>query len=193
MINRWSSLVQSRATTLLDLYLYLTPENYITTRSAYTAFLPLYANYSIPPAHYKAAEARSSHLSVANMLASSNDESEVSNTALGTGIGKMGFGNPRVKGIAVKAGRRMGLEGAVSGLFEPLAELLNSKAYFFDDERPSSLDALVLGYLRLIQEVELPDRWAKEILETKYPKLAKWVERNALAVFGKVNTMEKSQ
>jgi hypothetical protein len=127
------------------------------------------------------------------MLASSNDESEVPNTALGTGIGKMGFGNPRVKGIAVKAGRRMGLESAVSGLFEPLEELLSNKAYFLDDERPSSLDALALGYLGLIQEVELPDRWAKEILDTKYPKLAKWVERNVSVVFDRVNTTEKAQ
>jgi sorting and assembly machinery component 37 len=181
----------SRATTLLDLYLFLTPENYITTRSAYTAFLPFYANYTIPPAHYKAAEARSSHLSAAAILASFNDESEAPTTALGTGMGKLGFGNARVRGIAAKAGRRMGLEGAVSGLFGPLAELLGDKKYFFDDERPSSLDALVLGYVGMMLRAELPDRWAKEILETKYPTLLKWIVREAPGVFDTFKATEK--
>lgn len=84
---------------------------------------------------------------------------------------------------AGKAGRRLGLENAVSALFAPLEELLGTKKYFFDETRPSSFDALVLGYLAVIHKAEMPDQWAKEILESRYPKLIEWIERNLGEVF----------
>ncbi|KAF2671774.1 hypothetical protein BT63DRAFT_452278 [Microthyrium microscopicum] len=189
----WSSHVLTLGTQLLDLYLFITYENYYsTTRPAYTAFLPLYANYTIPPAHQKAAEKRTEHLGLATILGEIDDEPRMQPISLRTGgvdpsasasasfTEKIGFGNR--KEILSKAQKRMRLESIVARFLEPLEELLGKKRYFLSNKSPSSLDALVLAYLSLILEVKVPDRWAAEIVENS--KLTDWIKREAPHIYG---------
>ena len=62
---------------------------------------------------------------------------------------------------------------------DPLEELLGHKKFLLSDEKPSSLDALALGYFSLILGAEVPDRWAARIMEDRFPKLVAWVHREA--------------
>lgn len=169
----------------------MTYENYYsTTRPAYTAFLPLYANYIIPPAHRKAAESRTEHLNLTTVLGSSNDTDQgmqpVSLTTGGassSGItDKLGLSTR--KEVLSQAQKRMRLESLVARFLDPLDELIGQKRYFISNSSPSSIDALVLAYLSLILEVKVPDRWAADIVEKKYPKLRRWIKREAPHIYG---------
>jgi sorting and assembly machinery component 37 len=55
-----------------------------------------------------------------------------------------------------------------------------------DGSRPSSLDALVLGFLSLMLVPEVPAAWLRESLRTKAPRLARYVERLREECFGGV-------
>jgi Glutathione S-transferase, C-terminal domain len=90
---------------------------------------------------------------------------------------KFGFGVKR-EGLSV-AQKRIRLETMMARWIEPLQELLGQKKFLLSDERVSSLDALALGYFSLILDADVRDRWASTILEEKYPKLVKWVRREA--------------
>jgi len=60
--------LQSTATPLIDLSLYVSAENYNTaTSSAYTAILPWYANYTVPPKRRDLARARTAHMGLSSL------------------------------------------------------------------------------------------------------------------------------
>lgn len=82
------------------------------------------------------------------------------------------------------------LEALTAELFEPLRLLLDNKTYFLSNERPSSLDALALGYLSLALVPELPYPWLRESLRTKAPELAQYVERMRQQCFGVVQVSD---
>lgn len=82
------------------------------------------------------------------------------------------------------------LEALTAELFEPLRLLLDNKKYFLSNERPSSLDALALGYLSLALVPELPYPWLRESLRTKAPELAQYVERMRQRCFGVVQVSD---
>jgi hypothetical protein len=197
--HRWSSYASSSLSTLVDLYLYVTPENYFsTTRPAYTAFLPWYANYIVPPARRAAAKQRTEHLGVRHALGASaadDDEAPDSASAKARGDGGQGGGGAagpeagfaaRLAGLAKpsrgepfrKAVRNLKLEALVARAVGPLDELLGQKAYFLSEGRACSLDAIALGYFKILLDAEVPDPWAAKLLAEKFPRLVRWCAYN---------------
>lgn len=85
------------------------------------------------------------------------------------------------------------LDGLTAELFVPLEQLLGAKKYLLaDGQRPSSLDALVLGYLSLALFPEVPSKWLRESIRTKTPRLAKYVERMRDECFGGVVRLDEA-
>jgi sorting and assembly machinery component 37 len=169
----------------------MTSENYYsTTRPAYTAFLPLYANYIIPPSHHKAAESRTAHLDLVGLLAPVEDDGSSKSITASTGGAdptaafseKIGLG--RKRDVLSHAQKRIRLESIMAKFLDPLNDLLGTKRYFMSNTLPSSLDALALGYLCLVVEVKVPDSWAADILRDKYPNIAAWLKRETPHIFG---------
>ena len=70
LLTRFSfcTFLQSTATPLVDLSLYVSAENYNkTTSSAYTAILPWYANYTVPPRRRDLARTRTAHMGLSSL------------------------------------------------------------------------------------------------------------------------------
>jgi sorting and assembly machinery component 37 len=188
---RWTSYVFTHATETIDLYLFVTSHNYSsTTRPAYTEFLPTFLNYIVPPAHCRTAESRTQGLDIVRVLETAVDDTDNSTIARTRSDGadptagfpeKFGFGVRR-EGLSA-AQKRIRLETMMARWIAPLEELLGRKKFLLSDDRLSSLDALALGYFSLILDVDVPDRWASRILEERFPKLVKWVRREAPSSF----------
>ena len=72
---------------------------------------------------------------------------------------------------------RFRLDALAGELLDPLADLLGKHDYIFRGSRPSSLDCLVFGYISLLYYPALPQAWLKETIETKYPRVCKYIQR----------------
>jgi hypothetical protein len=180
-----------------DLYLYTTYSNYIaTTRHAYTTFLPLYANYLVPPAHRKAAISRTEAYGTEFLQTDIDERTDSTNTistrsggadsvtGSTTGSGFFGFGKQQLS----KAQKRMRLSSILArpiATLENTEEMLvkNNMKWIMSEEHPSLLDAVVIGYVGLIITTEVPDTWAKDILYKKTPRLADWVLEKTKVIF----------
>ncbi|CBX94581.1 hypothetical protein LEMA_P120720.1 [Plenodomus lingam JN3] len=194
----------STATSLIDLLLYVSAENYRTaTSTAYTAILPWYANYTVPPRRRELAKARTSHMGLGSLevditaeeafapgRGTASSEYEAAKRAAGI----PSDGTPR----AMSMGRGKGFGGLLSGpvyaarfrldaisdeLLGPLSDLLGKHDYLFRGSAPSSLDCLTFGYLSLLYYPSLPQAWAKETLEARYPRLVEYMRRIRLHIF----------
>jgi sorting and assembly machinery component 37 len=178
--------------TIVDLYLYVTYANYIaTTRHAYTSYLPLISNYTIPPAHRKAAIARTESYGV-DFLQSDLEEPPSVSTQSG-GISTVpATSNASLFGFRKQqltlASRRMRLNSILSRAISALEYAQegldrNGGKWTTSVDKPSFLDAIVIGYLGLILSVKVPDQWAVEIIREKVPRLATWAEGKAQNIF----------
>jgi Outer mitochondrial membrane transport complex protein/Glutathione S-transferase, C-terminal domain len=198
MSYRWTSLALSLGRELVDLYLYITSPNYFsTTRSAFSSIFPLHVNYITPSALRKLAVARTEHLGLENTLKLANDDDEeertirVQSSSVATGISDhIPFGIKKVDLSASQ--RRIRLERLVTKLVGPFAELLADKNFIMSNDHPSSLDAIVLGFYGLTLDVKVSDPWAANIIHQKYPRFAKWVEKNAHKQFSKPHRHKKA-
>ena len=85
---------------------------------------------------------------------------------------------------------RFRLDAIAAELFEPLAEFLGQKRYFFSDDHASSLDCLAIGYLSLALVPRLSYPWLREALQTKNPSLEAYTERLRLQCFGVVEVSD---
>lgn len=178
--------------TIVDLYLYVTYANYVaTTRHAYTTYLPLYANYIIPPAHRKAAIARTESYGV-DFLQSDLEEPQSISTQSG-GISTIpATSNASLFGFTKQqltlAGRRMRLNSILSRAISALEYAQdgldrNGGNWTTNTNKTSFLDAIIIGYLGLILSTKVPDQWAAEIIREKVPRLASWAELKAQSIF----------
>ncbi|PVH94945.1 hypothetical protein DM02DRAFT_645627 [Periconia macrospinosa] len=201
------SFLHSTAAPLLDLYLYVSSENYnAATSSAYTAILPWFANYVIPPRRRDLARARTSHLGLSSL-----DVAEATEETRGPGSGTASSeyeAAKRAAGIpsegqpkALNLGRRKGLGGLLSSpiyaarfkldalsseVFEPITDLLGKKDYLLNGDTPSSLDCLAFGYLSLMLYSPVPQAWLKEAIHTKYPRILRYIRRARAELLGGV-------
>ncbi|KAF2030300.1 hypothetical protein EK21DRAFT_65683 [Setomelanomma holmii] len=190
--------LQSTATPLIDLSLFVSAENYnTTTSSAYTAILPWYANYTVPPRRRDLARARTAHMGLSSLDV---DSTRQEGFAPGRGMASSEYeAAKRAAGLptdrpagAMRMGRGKGIGGFLSTpvyaarfrldalsneLLEPLAELLEKKPYLLREDKPSSLDCLAFGYLALLYFPEVPQAWLKETIQTKFPRLASCIRR----------------
>jgi hypothetical protein len=156
----------------------------------------LYANYTIPPAHLKAATARTDHLGTAFLETDLQDNTDSPNT-LNTGVGGADsipgstssnslFGLRRQQfSLAQKRMRLNSILARPISALESMEERLvrNGGKWIGSESDPTILDAVVIGYLALILTTKVPDRWAVDIIEDKTPKLAAWVKKEAANLF----------
>lgn len=203
-IPSFIAFLQSTATPLVDLLLYVSAENYnTTTSSAYTAILPWYANYTIPPKRRELARARTAHMGLSSL-----DVDTTAETAFAPGRGtasseyeaaKKAAGIPtdgqpnalrmgRGKGIGGLLGApvyaaRFKLDALSDEVLEPLADLLGQSDYLMQADRMSSLDCLAFGYLALLFYPAVPQAWLKETIQSKFPRIASYLGRLRKEVF----------
>ncbi|KAF2643283.1 hypothetical protein P280DRAFT_496923 [Massarina eburnea CBS 473.64] len=192
------SFLHSTASPLLDLYIYVSSENYnATTSTAYTAILPWLSNYIIPPKRRDLARARASHLGLSSL-----DVAEAADDRRGPGTGtasseyeaaKQAAGIPtdsRPKALNMGRGKGLGgllsspmyaarfkLDGLSNELLEPLSDLLGKNNYLLEGGKASSLDCLAFGYLALMLYAPVPQAWLKETIQTKFPRIMIYIRR----------------
>ncbi|KAL6712391.1 hypothetical protein ACN47E_000268 [Coniothyrium glycines] len=188
--------LQSTAMPLIDLSLYVSAENYnTTTSSAYTAILPWYANYTIPPKRRDLARSRTAHMGLSSLdvdrtaeeafvpgrgTASAEYEAAKKAAGIPTESQPNTLNMGRTKGFGGLFGgsmyaARFKLDALSSELSNPIADLLGKHEYLLGRNKPSSLDCLAFGYLSLLYYPDLPQSWLKETIETKHPSVAKYI------------------
>ncbi|ORY02480.1 Tom37 C-terminal domain-domain-containing protein [Clohesyomyces aquaticus] len=197
----FTSFIQTTANPLIDLSLYVSSDNYSSaTSSAYTAILPWYANYTIPPARRDLARARTAHLGLSSLdvHAARQDGSQSGSGSLGSEFegAKRASGLPTDSRLTnpkmLSMGRGKGVQGLLSSpiyaarfrldaltndLLEPLSDLLGRKKYLLREDRASSLDCLAFAYLALMFYPPVPQAWLREVMTTKYPRITKYMGR----------------
>ncbi len=189
--------LQFTATPLIDLLLYVSTENYnSTTSSAYTAVLPWYANYTVPPKLRDLARKRTAHMGLSSLDVDTTDRgastSGPGTTSSDYEAAKRAAGIPTGQPKSLNMGRKTGLGGLLSApvyaarfrldvfsneLLEPLSDLLGDKRYLFEGKHPSSLDCLAFGYLSLLFYPAVPQPWLREIMQSKYPRIVTYIHR----------------
>jgi glutathione S-transferase len=173
-------------------------ENYnTTTSSAYTAILPWFANYTVPPKRRDQARARTAHMGLSSLdvdmsadegfapgrgTASSEYEAAKRAAGIPTENQPRALRMGRGKGIGGFLGTpvyaaRFRLDALTNELLEPLADLLGGKQYLLEGDRPSSLDCLACGYLSLLLYPAVPQAWVKDTIHMKFPRILSYVRR----------------
>ncbi|KAJ6269823.1 Eisosome component PIL1-domain-containing protein [Bipolaris maydis] len=194
----FGTFLQATATPLVDLSLYVSAENYNkTTTSAYTAILPWYANYTVPPRRRDLARMRTAHMGLSSLDVDTSAEEEF---APGRGTASSEYeAAKRAAGIPTESqprslniGRGRGLGGLLGGqvyaarfrldalsaeLLDPLSDLLGKHKYLFRGDQPSSLDCLAFGYLSLLIYPPVPQAWLRETIRAKYPRIGAYIHR----------------
>lgn len=89
---------------------------------------------------------------------------------------------------------RFRLDVVTAALLDPLEELIESKRggtvgsrYIFSNDKASSLDCLVIGYLALGLVPSLPYPWFADAMKEKAPLLAEYVQQLRQRCFGTVD------
>jgi hypothetical protein len=72
---------------------------------------------------------------------------------------------------------RFKLDALTSELLEPLSDLLGKGDFLLGGDKPSSLDCLAFGYLSLMLYPSVPQSWLKEAIQTKYPRILRYIRR----------------
>jgi hypothetical protein len=177
---------------LLDLYLYVSSNNYWeTTSPAFTKILPWYANYIIPPARRKVATARTLHLGLRSLdLDSAQDAAgDENSTAFKSDASAPNFATQnspeqmlnRQKSLkwlrSQSHSDTFRLHQLTSEFFEPLEKLLGDEKFLMTSDNPTSLDYLALGYLSLMLYAPVPQQWLADALKNRYPKLTAYTGR----------------
>ncbi|KAF7594806.1 hypothetical protein BBP40_008309 [Aspergillus hancockii] len=190
----FSSFLESRAQALVDLSLYVTSQNYYNkTSPAYGSILLWPNQWFLPLKLHAAAKARTEHLSLSSLdLQAIEDQRQREHSAaIAAGQIPPNFiRRPRdtVTGLLGKTSQQnqFRLDAATDELFEPLEEILADKTYLIttENEGPSSLDCLALGYLSLASIPDLPFSWLRDAMKTKAPRLTALTERMRTQCYG---------
>jgi sorting and assembly machinery component 37 len=187
---RWRSFLEAEGQQLVDLYFWITSENFSTaTRPAYSEFLPLYQNWTIPFKQRKTAESRTQHLDLGSALRSADDEEEPSGVTTRTGGADATSGLPEAMTMKPKkdtlstAQTRVRLETLMKRSFGPLEELLGKKKYMMSETKPSSLDALAIGYFGLVTKAQVKNRWAVNIMADCLPNLTRYIRDHGIVLW----------
>jgi sorting and assembly machinery component 37 len=197
-LSSFSAFTESNGQLLIDLSLYVSSQNYYAATSpAYGAILTWPNQWILPPKLRTRAKNRTAHLGLSSLDLEANEEErtrERSAAAAAGQIPKNLIARPRetVSTLLGKTAQnsRFRLEALTADLFEPLEQLLAGKAYLLSDQEPSTLDALVVGYLSFGLVPGLPAPWFAEALQSKAPRLAKYVARVRDECFGVVDVAD---
>lgn len=194
----FSSHIRSTARPLIDASLYLSSINYTqSTRPAYTAILPWYLNYTVPPFHRKAAQARTAHLGLSSLdaeVAEEQRKKDEAATVEGRTLNSLETDRPSLlKGLRKQTIRgmlstsqyagRFRLEALTTACLEPLEIFYGTKNWLLDTGEMTSLDCLAFGYLSLMLYPELGNGWLRDTMRDKFTKICRFVERMKSELF----------
>ncbi|PWY91181.1 putative mitochondrial import receptor subunit [Aspergillus heteromorphus CBS 117.55] len=193
----FTSFLESRAQSLLDLSLYVTSQNYYgSTSPSYGAILQWPQQWILPPQLHSAAKSRTEHLGLSSLDLAAIEEQRQRDHSAAVAAGhvpKNLVPRPRdtVSGLLGKTTQQnqFRLEALTGELFDALEEILAGKDFFLhtrDQGGPTSLDCLALGYLSLALVPELPNSWLRDAMKSKAPGVTGYTERWVKDIFGVV-------
>ncbi|KAE8321559.1 Tom37 C-terminal domain-containing protein [Aspergillus sergii] len=190
----FSSFVESRAHALVDLSLYVTSQNYYNqTSPAYGSILQWPNQWILPPKIHAAAKARTDHLGLSSLDLQAIEDQRQREHSAAVAAGQIPpnfIRRPRdtVTGLLGKTSQQnqFRLDALTGELFEPLEEILGDKVYLLtgENEGPSSLDCLAVGYLSLALVPELSFSWLRDAMKSKAPRLTVYTERMRQQCYG---------
>ncbi|KAE8350219.1 Tom37 C-terminal domain-containing protein [Aspergillus coremiiformis] len=190
----FSSFVESRAQTLVDLSLYVTSQNYYNqTSPAYGSILQWPNQWILPPKIHAAAKARTHHLGLSSLDLQAIEEQRQREHSAAVAAGQIPSNfirRPRdtVTSLLGKSSQQnqFRLDAVTEELFEPLEEILGDKVYLLTGESdgPSSLDCLAVGYLSLALVPDLSFPWLRDAMKSKAPRVTAYTERMRQRCYG---------
>lgn len=197
MRSSFASFIESRGQSLVDLSLYVTSQNYYgNTSPAYGGLLQWPSQWILPPKLHGAAKARTEHLGLSSLdlQAMEDQRKREHSAAVAAGqIPKNFIQRPRdtVSSLLGRTAQQnhFRIEALTAEFFEPLEAMLGQKAYLLvagEDDTPSSLDCIALGYLALALVPELSFPWLRDAMRAKAPLLSAYTERVRRRCFGDV-------
>lgn len=207
----FSSFTESQGQPLVDLYLYITSQNYTTgTAPAYASFLQWPNQWIVPPRRRAVARTRTEHLGLSSLDLEAIEEERKREHSAAVAAGQVPksmnlIQRPQetVTGLLGKTSHpnQFRLDAVTAALLDPLEELLESKRggskggqrYFFSGEKASSLDCLVVGYLALALVPSLPYPWLADAMKDKTPLLAEYTQQLRQRCFGTVDVTDAFQ
>ncbi|KAJ5410178.1 uncharacterized protein N7487_004537 [Penicillium crustosum] len=177
----FSSFIESRGQSLIDLYLYVTSQNYYTNTSpAYGSLLQWPNQWILPPKLHAAAKTRTEHLGLSSLdlQAMEDQRKREHSAAVASGQIPSNLIQQPHDTVSKLLGRtaqtnQFRLEALTADFFEPLeAMLARSKTCLLpadDNNNPSSLDCVALGYLSLALVPDLAFPWLRDAIRAKAP------------------------
>jgi hypothetical protein len=196
-ITAWTHNICAKAQQLLDLYLYVSSENYYaSTRPTWARLLPWYSKMITPPTQRRRAKDRTSHLGLSGLdldevAEKVAEESRKGSQQAGPGIGSAMQRHGRVRSLLGQSEYvdSFRLNALIDQFCTPLIELLDTKNWLLiPQEEPSSVDFVASAYLLVMLRADLPKRWLAKAIEKKYPLLKEY----ALRVEGTLSQKLKS-
>ena len=184
----YTSFVESRGLPLLDLLLYVSSENYnAATKPALANVLDWPHSWVLPGRLRERAKKRSEHLGLSALDVDTIEDDKNKDQGLTAQI-PASLRKPRLTVSSMlwrdMRKNRFRLDAVTAEFLDPLEEMLGEKDWLLDD-RHTTADFLAVSVLALMYlPMGLPQNWMKNAIATKYPRLARWVETQAPALFG---------
>ncbi|KAK2767707.1 hypothetical protein FQN54_003865 [Arachnomyces sp. PD_36] len=190
----FSSFTESQGQPLVDLYLYITSQNYSAgTAPAYASFLQWPNQWILPPRRRGVAKTRTEHLGLSALDLTAIEEERKREHSAAVAAGQVPKSMNLIQRPQQTVTELLGktshpnqfrLDAVTAAFLDPLEELLESKRggksgqrYFFSDTKASSLDCLVVGYLALALVPSLPYPWFADAMKEKTPSLAAYAQQ----------------
>ena len=186
-----SSFIESHAQTLLDISLFVSSDNYTTTRSAFTKILPWYENYIIPPRRRAEARTRTEHLGISSIDVDDVHE-DLINRPSSLDVGKeQSFEAESKQRASLLLPRRntvrsllrrpehsavFKLHALAENFFGALQDMLGDKPCFLGTNEPQMVDCFVYAYLAMMLYPTLPQDWLATTMRKKSDKLVRFTE-----------------
>ncbi|KAI5305707.1 hypothetical protein KEM56_003549 [Ascosphaera pollenicola] len=196
----YSSFLKAKASTLIDLSLYVSSENYDNaTHLALFKLLNWWPNTWIIPRRMRDdAKSRTAHLGLTGLdlhdaLKEQRKDSReaIAESQIPKSLQKTpkdSVSEALARGATVSP-TRIQLDAMVTELVKPLHHLLashQSKTYLIGEgDRPTSLDCIAIGYLSIALIPGLPSPWLRDSIASQSAQLVAYVDQLQDLVFGK--------
>lgn len=192
----FSSFIESRGQTLIDLSLYVSSQNYNgNTSPAYGNLLQWPNQWIFPPKLHAAARTRTEHLGFSSLDVQALEEQRQRDHSAAVASGQVPknlIPKPRdtVSTLLGRSAKKDGfrIDALTSEFFEPLEAMLGQKPFLLAvdvTDTPTSLDCIALGYLSLAFIPDLSFPWLRDAMRAKAPLLSAYTERLRERCFGK--------
>lgn len=195
-IRAWSDFIRAKGQPLLDLYLYVSSENfYEATKPAWARNLPWFAKSIIPSQRRTIAKERTAYLGISSLDMEDDEENMVMNQGDQSLFNAGRSLSAKAQSISATTSL-LGRNGTIRNLLrqpehsdtfrlnaltdqfcQPLQEQLGDKSWLIHrDDDPWSIDCLALGYLGLMLHADVPKRWLATAIKTRYPQLVRYYD-----------------